>query len=109
MHKSCYPLHFFNSWKELVYKLHIGYMPTSRKKKKTSGTVMPEVETKPPSLALLPDDVCQTLHHGETSEYTSPSEDAPLVPTRGKEALRSATLGNALSQEPPLNPASMLL
>jgi hypothetical protein len=83
-------------------------MPASRKKK-MSGAVMPEVETEPPPPALPPEDARQMLHHGKTSEYTSPSKDAPLMQMKGKEALRSATLWNPPSQEPPLIPVSLML
>jgi hypothetical protein len=83
-------------------------MPASRKKKKTSGAVAPKVETEPPPPALPLEEAQQTSHHGETSEYTLPSEDAPLVQMKGKEALRSATSGNLPLWEPPLNPVSLL-
>jgi hypothetical protein len=73
-------------------------MPASRKKKKTSGTVMPEVETELPPPVLPLEDIQQMLHQGETlSEYTSLSKNAPLLLMRDKEALKSATSGNAPS------------
>jgi hypothetical protein len=84
-------------------------MPASKKKKKTSGAAVPEVETKPPPLALLPEDARQTSQHGETSEYTFPSEEDPIVQTKGKGVPQGATLGNAPSREPPLDPMSLLL
>jgi hypothetical protein len=65
--------------------------------KKTSGAAAPEVETEPPPLVLPPEDAQQMSQHGETSEYTLPSEDDPIVQTKGKEALRGATSGNAPS------------
>jgi hypothetical protein len=81
-------------------------MPASKKKKKTSGAAAPELEAEPPPPVLPPEDARQTSQHGETSEYTSPSEDDPLVQTKGKEALRSATLGNTPSRVSPLDPMS---
>jgi hypothetical protein len=62
-------------------------MPASKRKKKTPGVIIPEVETELPPLVAMLEDVQQTLHHSEMSENTSPSKDAPLIPTRGKEAL----------------------
>jgi hypothetical protein len=84
-------------------------MPASKKKKKTTGTVVPEVETEPPPPALLPEDARQMSQYGETSEYTLPSEDDPIMQMKGKGALQGATSGNAPLQEPPLNPMSPLL
>jgi hypothetical protein len=72
-------------------------MPASKKKKKTTGAVVPEVETEPPTLALPPEDARQTSQHGETSEYTSPSEEDPIVQMKGKGVPQGATSGNAPS------------
>jgi hypothetical protein len=84
-------------------------MPASRKKKKMSDAVASEVETEPPPPALSPEDAQQMSHHGEMSEYASPSENAPLVQMKGKEALQGAISGNLPSQKPPLNSVSPLL
>jgi hypothetical protein len=107
--KNCSLYSFLTVTKNSLMSSLLDKMPASRKKKKMSGAVAPEVETELPPPALPLEDTQQMLHHGETSEYTLPSEDAPLGQMKGKEALRSATSGNPPSWEPPLNPVSPLL
>jgi hypothetical protein len=84
-------------------------MPASKKKKKTTGTVVPEVETEPPPPALPLEDARQMSQHGEMCEYISPSEEDPIMQTKGKRVPQGATLENTPSREPPLDLTSPLL
>jgi hypothetical protein len=78
------------------------------KRKKTAGTDTPAAEIhslESEAEALPPEGIGQMLHHGEVSEYTSPSEDqATARKTRSKVALQSATQRNSPSREKILDP-----
>jgi hypothetical protein len=83
-------------------------MPGQGKRKKTAGADAPDTEIhslESEAGALPHEGVSLTSHHGETSEYTSPSKDTSLIIlTRGKAALQSATLRNSPSRENTLDP-----